>query len=400
MAEAMFRAAYGDQCELFSAGVDPWDDLHPMALKLMAEDGLDMTGHYPKHVNDYLNQSFDFVVTIGDRAENETGDFPADTRRIHWPIDDPADADDTPDSEKVFRYTRQAILDEFPSLLDRVNSWDDTSGKSFRPGISTCLFRFEDFNPGNQDNLYAFRPCEHVPVLKQAGFDSIELCCYIDCDFPWKDDSAITELRNVAIDNDISIWAVHTPELQLNDETENLSQKLDILKRFVDISQELKSGVLVLHFFPDPEKQYDQVPDLLCTLDEMIRQTPVTFCLETLQQNNKNQKLMELFNHLNTCSFGAVVDTGHNFIAGDLYGQIEGLGNKVKELHLHDNDGQGDQHQIPGKGRIDWGKVVAELKTIDFKGPLMLEIDEKVNSTTLVSTLKQGRECIDYLNSL
>ena len=117
MAEAMFRAAYGDEFEVLSAGVEPWGNLHPIAVKLMNEDGLDMSGHYPKHVNDFLDKNLDFVITIGDRAENETGDFAAGVRCIHWPIDDPADADDTPDSEKVFRCTKKAISDKFPALL-------------------------------------------------------------------------------------------------------------------------------------------------------------------------------------------------------------------------------------------------------------------------------------------
>jgi arsenate reductase (thioredoxin) len=118
MAEAMFRNQYGDKFEIVSAGVEPWNDLHPMAVKLMAEDGIDMANHYPQHVQEYLNDEIDIAVTIGDRAEAETGDFKTGTLKIHWPINDPADADGTPDSEKVFRWTRQAIIDSFPKLLE------------------------------------------------------------------------------------------------------------------------------------------------------------------------------------------------------------------------------------------------------------------------------------------
>jgi len=122
MAEAMFRKRYGDKFEIVSAGVEPWDDLHPMAVKLMNEDGLDMTEHYPQHVKEYLDDKIDVAVTIGDRAEAESGCFRTGTLRIHWPINDPADADGTADSEKVFRWTSQAILDRFPELLDIAES--------------------------------------------------------------------------------------------------------------------------------------------------------------------------------------------------------------------------------------------------------------------------------------
>jgi len=122
MAEAMFHNQYGDKFEIVSAGVEPWDDLHPMAVKLMNEDGLDMTGHYPQHVKEYINDKIDIAVTIGDRAEAESGSCRKETIRIHWPINDPADADGTSDSEKLFRWTRQAIIDRFPKLLEIAES--------------------------------------------------------------------------------------------------------------------------------------------------------------------------------------------------------------------------------------------------------------------------------------
>lgn len=123
MAEAMFRNLYGgDNFEIISAGVDPWKNLHPMAVKLMTEDGIDTTGHYPKHVKQFLDDKIDIAITIGDRAEAESGCFRTGTLRIHWPINDPAAADGTTDLEKVFRSTRHAILDRFPKLLETINS--------------------------------------------------------------------------------------------------------------------------------------------------------------------------------------------------------------------------------------------------------------------------------------
>lgn len=122
MAEAMFRKRCGDKFEIFSAGVEPWDDLHPMTVKLMNEEGLDVTGYYPQHVKEYLNDKIAVVITIGDRAKAESGHFRAGPIRTHWPINDPAGADGTTDSEKVFRSTRQIILDHFPELLAIVES--------------------------------------------------------------------------------------------------------------------------------------------------------------------------------------------------------------------------------------------------------------------------------------
>lgn len=395
MAEAMFRAAHGEEFEVLSAGVEPWGKLHPMAVTLMAEDGLDMSGHYPKHVDSFLDKKINIVVTIGDRAKSETKYFSADVKIIHWDINDPADADNTPDSEKVFRYTKKAILSRFPTLLEfaRNCSYKDAC---LQPGISTCILRFED-TFGKEAGEYAFKPKEHLPLLKKNGFDFIEFCCYFEPDFNWKDKKAITELDKIAIDNDISIWSVHTPELNLNHNTENLSQKLDTVKRFVEICQELKSQNLVLHYFPEVELENNQLPDIFNKLDLLVNETPVVLCLETLQQKEKNQRLMKLFNYLNSSSFGAIVDVGHNFIAGDLYGQISKLGNKLKGLHLHDNNGEVDQHQAIGSGLIDWKQIIKELHEINFQGPLLLEVDEKVHSSKIDSFLKQCIKSIEKI---
>ena len=105
MAEAMLRNMANKDIDVSGAGVEPWKDLHPMARKLMAEKGIDLSAHYPKHVNECVDRDWDIVVTIGDRAEKESPDLVVGYSRIYWDIDDPADADGRADSEHVFQYT-------------------------------------------------------------------------------------------------------------------------------------------------------------------------------------------------------------------------------------------------------------------------------------------------------
>lgn len=117
MAQALFRRRMGDAVRLESAGVDPWPHLHPMAVATMAEQGLSLDGHYPKPVAAVAGQGFDLVVTIGDPARTRLprGPFAA-ADWVHWDIGDPADADNTPDSEATFRATARAIEEQLPEL--------------------------------------------------------------------------------------------------------------------------------------------------------------------------------------------------------------------------------------------------------------------------------------------
>ena len=120
IALALFQRLAGSDVTILSAGVDPWPDLHPVARKLLLERGIDVAPLHPKHVNSFVDTPLDFVVTIGDRAKNETPALGPDPVRIHWDISDPADADGTGREDAVFRGTLQQIESRLPGLLDLV----------------------------------------------------------------------------------------------------------------------------------------------------------------------------------------------------------------------------------------------------------------------------------------
>lgn len=130
MAQALFRRLCDkERIEVHSAGVEPWPDLHPMARKLMAERGEGMEGHYPKDVKTYLDTALDYVITIGEPALKQCPDLPGNPKRLHWPIDDPADADGTEDSEAVFRQALAGIADRLGGLLQLVGG-SKTTGET------------------------------------------------------------------------------------------------------------------------------------------------------------------------------------------------------------------------------------------------------------------------------
>ena len=89
MAEALLRASAGGRVEVFSAGVDPWDDLHPVARALLEARGLNLSGHHPKHVRTLAGERFDRVIVIGDRARDELPPMPRAATIEHWDIPDP-----------------------------------------------------------------------------------------------------------------------------------------------------------------------------------------------------------------------------------------------------------------------------------------------------------------------
>jgi arsenate reductase len=89
MAEGWARALGHGQVESFSAGTEP-KGLHPLAVRVMAEAGVDISGQQSKHFDTLVGQPFDYVITVCDRAKDACPVWPGAKEHIHWSFDDPA----------------------------------------------------------------------------------------------------------------------------------------------------------------------------------------------------------------------------------------------------------------------------------------------------------------------
>ena len=110
LAEGILRAAAGDILNVQSAGSKPAGYVHPLAIQVMKEIGLDISSHHSKHMNDFLQQDVETVVTVCGNADQACPMFPGQLNRYHWGFYDPAHATGT-DEEKltVFRRVRDEI---------------------------------------------------------------------------------------------------------------------------------------------------------------------------------------------------------------------------------------------------------------------------------------------------
>ena len=118
MAEGLLRYDAGNRFEVFSAGVDPAVRVRPEAVAVMKEAGIDISGHRPKHVNEFMGQPMEYVLTVCDHAHEMCPVFPSTTRTVHHSFVDPA-AFLGPDEERLqlFRRVRDQIreyLKTFP----------------------------------------------------------------------------------------------------------------------------------------------------------------------------------------------------------------------------------------------------------------------------------------------
>ena len=114
LAEGLLRSMAGDLFEVHSAGSKPVGYVHPLAIRVMQEIGIDISGHRSKSMNEFLHTPVETVITVCGGADQACPIFPGQVNRHHWPFDDPAHATGT-EAEKlaVFRRVRDEIRRRF-----------------------------------------------------------------------------------------------------------------------------------------------------------------------------------------------------------------------------------------------------------------------------------------------
>ncbi|MEZ5071525.1 MAG: arsenate reductase ArsC [Bacteroidales bacterium] len=111
MAEGFLNQMEG--VEAHSAGTRPSSAVHPLAIRVMQEAGIDLSGHRPKHADRFVNEPFDFVITVCDHARETCPVFSGKVKsKLHIGFEDPAES----------RGTEEEILSEFRRIRDEIKT--------------------------------------------------------------------------------------------------------------------------------------------------------------------------------------------------------------------------------------------------------------------------------------
>lgn len=110
LAEGILRGALGENFRIESAGSKPAGYVHPLAIRVLAEVGIEIAAHRSKHLDEFLNDDIETVITVCGNADQACPLFPGQLNRHHFPFDDPAHAEGTEDEQlAVFRRVRDEI---------------------------------------------------------------------------------------------------------------------------------------------------------------------------------------------------------------------------------------------------------------------------------------------------
>ena len=129
MAEGLLRRLAADRFEVASAGTEA-RGVNPLAVRAMADIGVDLRGHTSKTLDRFLGERWDYVITVCDNANESCPVFPGPVTRLHWSFDDPSAASGGDEQRlAVFRRVRDEIR-------ARIDAW--LAQQAALPGVRSA----------------------------------------------------------------------------------------------------------------------------------------------------------------------------------------------------------------------------------------------------------------------
>jgi arsenate reductase len=127
MAEGILHAAAGDLIDVHSAGSNPAGFVHPKAIRVLKEIGIDISAHTSKHMNTFLDRQIATVITVCGNADQACPIYPGQVNRHHWGFDDPANAEGS----------EEQVLAEFRCVRDEIRKVFEAYAAGLREGVCT-----------------------------------------------------------------------------------------------------------------------------------------------------------------------------------------------------------------------------------------------------------------------
>ena len=121
MAEGLLRDLAGDRFEVFSAGTIA-SFVRPQAIAAMNDLGIDISGHRSKSIDEFLDDEFDYVITVCDHANQRCPVFSGPAKRLHWSIDDPVMSGSESEQRTAFRGARDELNQRIRKFIKEINA--------------------------------------------------------------------------------------------------------------------------------------------------------------------------------------------------------------------------------------------------------------------------------------
>ncbi len=271
-------------------------------------------------------------------------------------------------------------------------------------GISTHLYAIEILDGYKLKNL------------KEAGFNLIELYANIP-HLNYLSTKTVKELASNITDLGLEINSIHSPFYENLDElfkgnwlsisaTDEKLRKLsvDLVKRSIAMIEYINFDCAVIHLTaPGEDKALNNEKACMKSLEELLPfsvSSGIKLAIENIPSTlGKSTNVVKTVKTLNSPEVGICFDSGHSNLEDNIGISLELLKDHIITTHLHDNDGNKDEHLPPEEGNIDWLSLFERMKKFNYKGPFIFEPDYHNSEESLkkLSALKKKWETDDSL---
>ena len=248
--------------------------------------------------------------------------------------------------------------------------------------------------------------------IRSSGFSMIEVV-FSPAHLDYKNREAVRVAAQRITELGMEAYSFHAPfapeiDISSPDETRRAYAMREILIA-VEAAAALRVHYFVIHpgpenaDIPSREERLIRIENVVSVLNEVAvrcAELGIRCVLENklphLLFGNSND-IVWILAALETNQVGACLDTGHAYLAGDLYNLVYKVAPYLRMLHVHDNSGQYDEHLAPGDGRIDWESLLRELVGVGFHGSMILEIAGGEQTEVVLANARRGRSAIRRL---
>jgi sugar phosphate isomerase/epimerase len=231
---------------------------------------------------------------------------------------------------------------------------------------------------------------------EQAGLHAVEIFC-AQQHFDYRDKSQVAELGHWFRDSPLKLHSLHSPiytdnvwgrtgphtHVNITEQTKALRiQWVDEIKRALEVAEVIPFRYLVQHLGIGGQEFSEYAIDAgYCSLEELsvfARQLGVEVLLENTPNDLSSAARLMLFNRMTHMNMNFVFDTGHAHMGAGIEHEFDIMKERIRSLHLHDNNGKEDSHLFPQAdgGTIDWAATMQLFRSRSAQFPLLLELRE------------------------
>jgi sugar phosphate isomerase/epimerase len=253
--------------------------------------------------------------------------------------------------------------------------------------------------------------------VERTGIAAVEIFCapqHLD----YRNKSQIAELGHWFRDSDLKFHSLHSPmytdniwgrtgphtHINITELTKTLRiQWVDEIKRAIEVAEIIPFRYLIQHLGVAGQEFSEYAVEAgFRSLEELsifAGQMGVEILLENIPNDLSTAERLELFNRITHLNLNYVFDTGHAHIGAGIENEFEIMKERIRSLHVHDNDSKEDAHLYPnaGGGSIDWTRTMELLRSRPAQYPLLLELREVPEQENPLTEIARA---FDYLEAL